>query len=75
MLGGEDGIDLPPEQNEKTLDIEAVPHRGEGHQIFLRQSKQTNCWIHPSPVFWVGRARILFLQMDKATRSLDQPLK
>ncbi len=75
MLGGEDGVDLPAEQTEKTFDVESVPRRGEGREIFLRQTKQAHRWIHPPPVFRVGRPRMLLLQMDETTRGLDQPLE
>ncbi len=75
MIGREDGVHLPLQQFSKSRDIKSMPRRAVGHEIFLRQSKQTHRRIHPPPVLWVCRPRMLLLQMHKATRGLDQPLE
>ena len=72
MLGGEDGVHLLSNEMKKTCDIKSMSRWAVGPEIFLRQSKQTHRWIHPPPVLWVCRPRVLLLQMHKATRGLDQ---
>lgn len=75
MFGGDDGLPLCPEHFEKTGDTEAVPNRRERHQVFFRQPEQTRRRIHSPPVLRVGRARMLFLQMDKTAGRLDKALE
>ena len=75
MIGREDGVHLPLQQFSKSRDIKSMPRRAVGPEIFLRQSKQTHRRIHPPPVLWVGRPRVLLLQMHETTRGLDQPLE
>jgi hypothetical protein len=75
MPGGNDGLPPCPEHFEKPGNIESMPHRSERHQIFFREPKQTHRRVHPASVFWVGRPRMLLLQMDETAGCLDEPLE
>jgi len=75
MIGSQNRVHLLAQELKKILDVQAMPHRREGREILLRQPKQPHRRIHPSPIFRVRRPRMLFLQMNKSARRLDQPLE
>ena len=75
MIRGENRIDMSPEEPEKTLDIQPMPHGREGREIFFRQPEQTNRRVHSPPIFRVGRPHMLLLQMDETAGRLDEPLE
>ena len=75
MIRSQNRLDLAPQQPEKILDIKAVPCRREGREILFREPKQAHRRIHPPAVFRVGRPGMLFLQMHKPARGLDEPLE
>ena len=75
MIAGQDRIYLLPDQTQKSGDIKPVPLRRKGREIFFRQAKQAHRRIQPPPVFWMGWSRVLFLQMHKPSRRLDQALE
>ena len=75
MSGGENRIDLAAEQVEKALDVKTMSHGRVGQEIFFCEPKQPSRRVHPPPILRVGRPRVLFLQMHKSTRGLDQPFE
>lgn len=75
MPGSENRIDLAAEQAEKALDVKSMSHRRVGQEIFFCEPKQPSRRVHPPPILRVGRPRVLFLQMHKSARGLDQPFE
>jgi len=75
MIGSEDRVDLLPDQLEKRLDVESMPHRRIRGEILFRKSKQAHRRIEPATILRMRRALILLLQMDKPARGLDQPFE
>lgn len=75
MFRGENCIDLLPEQAKKSVDIKPMPGWSVRREIFFRQPKQPHRRIHPAPILWVRRPRMLLLQMHESARRLDQTLE
>ncbi len=75
MIASQDRVHLPAQELQKRRQIEAMPPRQIRREIFLRQPEEPHRWIHPPPIFWMRRTRVLFLQMHEPTCSLDQALK
>ncbi len=75
VIACQDCIHLLPDQTQKSGDIKPVTLRRKGREIFFRQPKQAHRRIQPPPVFWMRGSRVLFLQMHKPSRRLDQALE
>ena len=66
---------MATQELEKIFNIKPMPPRRVGREVSLRQPKQADRRVHPPPIFRVRRPRVLFLQMDKPARRLDQPFE
>lgn len=72
MIRGQNRIHLSSEQLEESLKVEPMPQRRVRLQVFLREPKQTHRRIEAPSILGVSRARMLFLQVHKTSRGLDQ---
>lgn len=75
MIRSENCVHLSLQKPEKIFDIKAMPHRPERLEIFFGEPKEPHRRIHPPPVFRMGRAGMLFLQMHESAGCLDQPFE
>ncbi len=75
MIASQDRVHLPAQELQKRRQIESMPPRQIRREIFLRQPEEPHRRIHPPPIFWMRRTRVLFLQMHEPACGLDQTLE
>lgn len=72
MIARENLLCLLADQMQQSCNVEAMAHGRVGREIFFRQSKQTYGGMQSSPILGMIWARVVFLQMHKAARGLNQ---
>ncbi len=75
MIARKNLLYLLADEVQQSSDIKAMAHGRVGREISFRQSKQTHGGIQPSPVLRMIWTCVLFLQMHKPARRLNQALE
>src|SRR4029077_20807673 len=75
VTGSNDQIAVAAQEFAKCVHIQEVMSRSKGRQVFLREFQQSHCRPQTPAVLWMRWLFEIFLQMNKCTGGLNEPLE